>query len=148
MASSRVAAEKTGAACIRAIHERASAAKRTANAADGRNVMSGTEQEAFRRAASLSGLISSLISRSNCSRDRVSKGMQSSRAAGRITFYLLEAIMLQDQNVKVVQDAYAAFGRGDIDAMLNLIDDGVVWNGVYGAGAHVPMSGERRGKAQ
>jgi len=56
--------------------------------------------------------------------------------------------MLQDQNVKVVQDAYAAFGRGDIDAMLNLIDDGVVWNGVYGAGAHVPMSGERRGKAQ
>jgi ketosteroid isomerase-like protein len=28
----------------------------------------------------------------------------------------------------------------------NLADD-IVWNGVYGAGSHVPTSGERRGKA-
>ena len=55
--------------------------------------------------------------------------------------------MQETQNTKVVQDAYAAFGRGDIPAVIANLADDIVWNGVYGAGSHVPMSGERRGKA-
>jgi uncharacterized protein len=56
--------------------------------------------------------------------------------------------MQETQNTKVVQDAYAAFGRGDVQGILEKLDDGIVWKGVYGAGPHVPTSGERRGKAQ
>jgi ketosteroid isomerase-like protein len=56
--------------------------------------------------------------------------------------------MQETQNTKVVQDAYAAFGRGDVQGILDRLDDGIVWKGVYGAGPHVPTSGERRGKAQ
>lgn len=55
--------------------------------------------------------------------------------------------MQEAQNTTLVQDAYAAFGRGDITALLGYFADDVVWRGVYGAGAHVPTSGERRGKA-
>jgi ketosteroid isomerase-like protein len=55
--------------------------------------------------------------------------------------------MQETQNTKVVQDAYAAFGRGDIPGVIALLADDIVWNGVYGAGSHVPTSGERRGKA-
>ena len=55
--------------------------------------------------------------------------------------------MQETQNTKVVQDAYAAFGRGDIPAVIANLADDTVWNGVYGAGSHVPTSGERRGKA-
>lgn len=56
--------------------------------------------------------------------------------------------MQEAQNTKVVQEAYAAFGRGDVQGILDRLDDGIVWKGVYGAGPHVPTSGERRGKAQ
>jgi uncharacterized protein len=56
--------------------------------------------------------------------------------------------MQETENTKVVQDAYAAFGRGDVQGILDRLDDGIVWKGVYGAGPHVPTSGERRGKAQ
>ena len=56
--------------------------------------------------------------------------------------------MQEAQNTKVVQDAFAAFGRGDVQGILDRVDDGVVWKGVYGAGSHVPTAGERRGKAQ
>jgi hypothetical protein len=56
--------------------------------------------------------------------------------------------MHEAQNTKVVQDAYAAFGRGDVQSILDSLDDGIVWKGVYGAGPHVPTAGERRGKAQ
>ena len=55
--------------------------------------------------------------------------------------------MQEAQNTKVVQDAYAAFGRGDIPALLANVADDVVWKGVYGAGSHVPTAGERRGTA-
>lgn len=55
--------------------------------------------------------------------------------------------MQEAENTKVV-DAYAAFGRGDVQGTLDRLDEGVVWKGVYGAGPHVPTSGERRGKAQ
>jgi ketosteroid isomerase-like protein len=56
--------------------------------------------------------------------------------------------MQEAQNTKVVQNAYAAFGRGDVQSILDSLDDGIVWKGVYGAGPHVPTAGERRGKAQ
>jgi ketosteroid isomerase-like protein len=59
----------------------------------------------------------------------------------------MEAAMQEAQNTKVVQEAYAAFGRGDVQGILDRLTDDVIWNGVYGAAAHVPTSGERRGKA-
>jgi uncharacterized protein len=55
--------------------------------------------------------------------------------------------MGEADNIKVVQEAYAAFGRGDVQAILDRLDDSVAWTAVYGAGSNVPMSGERRGKA-
>src|SRR6187549_3310104 len=54
--------------------------------------------------------------------------------------------MGEAENTKVVQEAYAAFGRGDVQGILDRVDDGIVWQGVYGAGSHVPMAGERQGK--
>lgn len=51
-------------------------------------------------------------------------------------------------NTQVVQDAYAAFGRGDIPALLGNMSDDIHWRAVIGAAKHVPFSGERRGKAQ
>jgi uncharacterized protein len=56
--------------------------------------------------------------------------------------------MQEAENTQIVKDAYAAFGRGDVEEILGRLDDGVVWKGVYGARSHVPTSGERRGKAQ
>ena len=55
--------------------------------------------------------------------------------------------MQETQNTRIVQDAYAAFERGDIQALLNNFADDIVWQGVYGAGPQVPTAGERRGKA-
>jgi ketosteroid isomerase-like protein len=55
--------------------------------------------------------------------------------------------MSEAQNTKVVQDCYAAFGRGDVQTILNALGDDIVWQGVKGAGPQVPTSGERRGKA-
>src|SRR6478672_7517919 len=54
--------------------------------------------------------------------------------------------MQEAQNTQVVKEAYEAFGRGDVQGILDRVDDGIVWLGVYGAGSHVPTSGERRGK--
>ena len=55
--------------------------------------------------------------------------------------------MQEAHNTKVVQDAYAAFGRGDTQTLLTYFADDIVWNAVYGTGSHVPTAGERRGKA-
>jgi len=55
--------------------------------------------------------------------------------------------MQETQNIKVVQESYAAFGRGDIQGILDRLDDDVLWKGVYGAAPHVPTAGERRGRA-
>ncbi len=55
--------------------------------------------------------------------------------------------MGEAENTKVVQEAYAAFGRGDVQTILDRLDDNVVWTAVYGSGPHVPYGGERRGKA-
>jgi hypothetical protein len=54
--------------------------------------------------------------------------------------------MQEAQNTKVVQDAYAAFGRGDIPAVLNHLDDNVTWKPITGAASYVPTAGERHGK--
>jgi ketosteroid isomerase-like protein len=55
--------------------------------------------------------------------------------------------MQEAQNTKVVQEAYAAFSRGDIQTLLTYLADDIVWAGVYGAGSHVPTSGVRHGKS-
>jgi ketosteroid isomerase-like protein len=54
--------------------------------------------------------------------------------------------MHESENTKVVQDMYAAFGRGDIPTVLSHVADDVAWQAVYGVGSHVPHSGERHGK--
>jgi ketosteroid isomerase-like protein len=54
--------------------------------------------------------------------------------------------MREAQNTKVAQEAYAAFGRGDVQTILDRLADDVIWKPVYGAAAYVPTSGERRGK--
>ena len=54
--------------------------------------------------------------------------------------------MRDADNTKVVQEAYAAFGRGDVQGILDRLEDGIVWQGVYGAASNVPMAGDRRGK--
>ena len=55
--------------------------------------------------------------------------------------------MQEAQNTKVVQDAYAAFGRGDIPALLGYMTDDVSGSRVIGTSAQVPFSGRRQGKA-
>ncbi len=54
---------------------------------------------------------------------------------------------MSQQNIDLVQQAYAAFGRGDIDGVLATCGDDIVWEPVIGAGPHVPQAGLRRGKA-
>jgi uncharacterized protein len=56
--------------------------------------------------------------------------------------------MSEAENTTVVQAAYAAFGRGDIPALLGYMTDDVQWRPVIGTASHVPFSGERKGKAE
>jgi uncharacterized protein len=56
--------------------------------------------------------------------------------------------MQEAQNTKIVQEAYAAFGRGDIQGVLATLDEHVTWKPITGAGPHVPHAGERHGKGQ
>ena len=53
--------------------------------------------------------------------------------------------MTPEQNKKVVQDAFAAFGRGDIPALIGTLSDDVDWHGVIGVGPNVPQGGPRKG---
>ena len=53
---------------------------------------------------------------------------------------------LEGKNTRVVQDACAAFARGDVQTIVDLITDDIDWKPVYGTGSHVPMAGHRRGK--
>jgi ketosteroid isomerase-like protein len=55
--------------------------------------------------------------------------------------------MAEEQNIQVVQGAYAAFGRRDIAGVLEAMDDSMVWHATQGAAAHVPLAGSHRGKA-
>ena len=54
--------------------------------------------------------------------------------------------MSEEQNLQIVRDTYAAFGRGDIPALLTHVDEYVEWEAVIGAAAHVPTAGKRVGK--
>src|SRR4029079_18999488 len=58
-----------------------------------------------------------------------------------------ETDMTEAQNTAIMQEMYAAFGRGDIATLLDHCTEDIVWNGVYGCGPQVPFTGERRGKA-
>lgn len=54
--------------------------------------------------------------------------------------------MAEQQNVDVVRQAYKAFGSGNIEGLLNLLDDHIEWQPVMGAAPHVPTAGTRIGK--
>lgn len=53
---------------------------------------------------------------------------------------------MSQQNISVVQDGYAAFGRGDIATFLSLLDADVEWT-TPGL-SDLPTAGTRRGPAQ
>jgi ketosteroid isomerase-like protein len=55
--------------------------------------------------------------------------------------------MSDTENLRMVQDGYAAFLRGDLQKVLNDLADDVVWDSPYGAASHVPTAGVRHGKA-
>lgn len=53
---------------------------------------------------------------------------------------------MSNQHTKIVQDAYAAFGRGDIPAVLAALDPQIDWQPLIGADpATVPIAGQRKG---
>jgi ketosteroid isomerase-like protein len=54
--------------------------------------------------------------------------------------------MSESDNVKVVQAGYEAFGRGDLDGLLALLDANVEW--VSPGPDFVPTAGRRRGPEQ
>jgi uncharacterized protein len=56
--------------------------------------------------------------------------------------------MTEQENTRIVQDAYAAFGRHDMATLLGAISEDVDWHGVIGASRSVPMRGPRHGHAQ
>jgi ketosteroid isomerase-like protein len=56
--------------------------------------------------------------------------------------------MSEAENTRVVQDAYAAFGRGDVPTLLGYFTDDIQWQPVIGTAKHVPFSGARTGKAE
>lgn len=52
--------------------------------------------------------------------------------------------MAEQQNLQLIRDAYAAFGRGDIEAVLNALTDDVVWE-TQGP-SQIPYAGVFHGK--
>jgi uncharacterized protein len=55
--------------------------------------------------------------------------------------------MQELENARLVREAYEAFIRGNIPTLLDYYDDDIVWLPSNGAGAQVPTSGRRQGKA-
>src|SRR5438094_881101 len=55
--------------------------------------------------------------------------------------------MNAEQNIAVVKQAYGAFGRGDIPALLALLDENVDWQPIVGTNPPVPTAGRRHGRA-
>jgi ketosteroid isomerase-like protein len=53
--------------------------------------------------------------------------------------------MSTDDNIKLIRTAYEAFGRGDIPAVLDVIQDDCDW-GVEASGPIAPYYGTRHGK--
>jgi uncharacterized protein len=54
--------------------------------------------------------------------------------------------MAEQQNVEVVQSAYASFARGDIHSLLNLLDENVSWS-LPGEGL-IPQAGSYHGREE
>ena len=55
--------------------------------------------------------------------------------------------MSETGNTQIVKDAYAAFQRGDVTAILELVDDNVEWEGVKGSEGVAPHAGLKHGRA-
>ena len=55
--------------------------------------------------------------------------------------------MSEQENLQLVQQVYAAFGRGDIPAVLNALSDNVEWR-EPGPPDVLPWAGTRRGREQ
>jgi ketosteroid isomerase-like protein len=53
--------------------------------------------------------------------------------------------MSTDVNIKIIQDVYGAFGRGDVAAVLDAVADDVDW-AAEAAGSGAPWYGVRRSK--
>jgi ketosteroid isomerase-like protein len=53
---------------------------------------------------------------------------------------------MEERNVKLIQDAYAAFGSGNIDALLGLMAEDVDWQ-TFGP-IEIPTMGLRKGRAE
>jgi uncharacterized protein len=58
------------------------------------------------------------------------------------------ANMTEAQNTSIVANAYAAFLRQDIPAVLAAFDENILWKPVTGAAPHVPTAGVRRGVSE
>ena len=54
--------------------------------------------------------------------------------------------MSEARNAQMVKDAYAAFLRRDIAAILAMVDDDVQWHGVIGTEGVLPQAGLRQGR--
>jgi hypothetical protein len=54
--------------------------------------------------------------------------------------------MSEQDNVRIVQRAYEAFGRGDVETVLGLMDEHVEW--VSPGPPDLPTAGTRRGRQQ
>jgi uncharacterized protein len=52
--------------------------------------------------------------------------------------------MSEQDNLRTVEAVYAAFGRGDLGALLNTLGEDVVWE--HPGPADIPWAGERRGR--
>jgi len=55
--------------------------------------------------------------------------------------------MAEQENVRIIQEAYEAFKRGDIQALLNIFTDDVEWF-VSGPSDIIPTAGRRQGRDQ
>ena len=56
--------------------------------------------------------------------------------------------MNPQENTKLVQSAYAAFGRGDVKFILDRVDPHVDWQTLLGAGQQVTTAGRRTSPAE
>ena len=54
--------------------------------------------------------------------------------------------MAEAENLQLIKNAYAAFKRGDLTAMLNSCDENVEWLGVTGSDHMLPLVIVRRGR--
>src|SRR4051812_8686366 len=56
---------------------------------------------------------------------------------------MLNSRMREQSNIETVRAMYAAFGRGDLAALMDRLDETIVW--VTPGSGDVPMAGKRRG---